>query len=1057
MARYPGRRLPPALLRAVAWQLLGALEHCHSHGVIHRDVKPSNVLIDTREGDGGEPTPVVKLCDFGLARWTPGRQPGAGGAAGGQRTGDTQGRPEPLSDYVVTRWYRAPELLVGSRQYGTPVDVWAAGCTLAELALGKPLFAGSSEADQMWLIVRRLGPMPYGLRLLNGSAAVDASRLRPTAGGSTPGPPGAQCAAASCGPDAVAAGLSSPIVARGGQCPIQALAGHLGPLVDPGLLQVIGRCLAMDPALRPTAAQLRSLPYFHGLRDPVACTPPAPRLPSQTPATGSTTAPEHARRGYAASPGSGLSPYTPCDPAVQIPLAPGGRLPTTAAPFARPLQAEPEPALEPHGGSPTQEAAHVRTAVDGRSAQATPSCVSAAGERTASDDAAQATARVAPASADAAILARASALFGPSMLAQIAAVIASSQDATSQDAVSSADAEPSDAVAGPPARALAGLSQHTIRQLQLHAAAQAGSRGRGGPSAAPLIVDVSHRSAMCAATRDHARTSATTDADCTAAYSEAGLLMSGRDSTITSRTAGFEGLLSMPSLPTSPAGLTHGGPAATSVRGLPPPLEPPPAPLPNARRKIFAPEAICGAQPRPSDGGWGPSASRASSRFAQPPSSTTRSSVGGGFKAGHPSLASLFARSSTPAVPTKPAAGSERPTAPEPGPGGRRSGGGTGGPAAWAAGLFRRFSLRTSRLLSDNGRDKFSPQPQPQPHTLNAGSDWGSATLPSSARSLHQRLTAAAAANAPANAAAARAALLPPAAEAPNPQSLSAAAPGGLAAAACQAAGPQSPAQDHACAYAPQWAPPGPGQAQGGGGTACHPFTIGAASEQLPREPMLSRGDEPLGRTFSEAPLPAPRLSMTSVRAALRPSMTGHVTTQPEATPQQAWPDGAAGGSHYSPAARAHATKPVSLASCVGSNHHQVVGSNRPAAAQPPRATAAGQPPEEAAGKQAWDLHAQASAAQGAANAASGLVKGSGSFAAVELPSLRTVPSEIFLAAPSPPSSGGRAEPAGRMLAASELLLSGATEENLEAAAAEPVTAAAKGLGRGRGTGIYAK
>ncbi|KAG2488249.1 hypothetical protein HYH03_013239 [Edaphochlamys debaryana] len=251
MARYPGRRLPPALLRAVAWQLLGALEHCHSHGVIHRDVKPSNVLIDTREGDGGEPAPVVKLCDFGLARWLPGAEPdpmsasrGLTGADCAARETRDQGRAGACTDYVGTRWYRAPEILVGNNQYGTAVDLWALGCTLAEAATGKPLFPGSSETDQMWHIARVLGPVPYGIR----RACSPGSSQPPARQGPRSG--------ASCNETAL------------GQGPVEALGPMLGPLVDPGLLQVIGRCLAMDPALRPTAAQLRSLPYFHGLREP---------------------------------------------------------------------------------------------------------------------------------------------------------------------------------------------------------------------------------------------------------------------------------------------------------------------------------------------------------------------------------------------------------------------------------------------------------------------------------------------------------------------------------------------------------------------------------------------------------------------------------------------------------------------------------------------------------------------------------------------------------------------------------------------------------------------
>ena len=81
------------------WQTLQGVAYCHQHGCIHRDVKPENILLT----GGG----VVKLCDFGFARMM---SPG-----------------ENYTDYVATRWYRAPELLVGDTQYGPPVDVWAIG------------------------------------------------------------------------------------------------------------------------------------------------------------------------------------------------------------------------------------------------------------------------------------------------------------------------------------------------------------------------------------------------------------------------------------------------------------------------------------------------------------------------------------------------------------------------------------------------------------------------------------------------------------------------------------------------------------------------------------------------------------------------------------------------------------------------------------------------------------------------------------------------------------------------------------------------------------------
>lgn len=99
--RYP-RGCPELLTMQIIWQTIQAVGYCHQHGCIHRDIKPENILLT---GSG-----VVKLCDFGFARML---SPG-----------------ENYTDYVATRWYRAPELLVGDTQYGTPVDVWAIGMTL---------------------------------------------------------------------------------------------------------------------------------------------------------------------------------------------------------------------------------------------------------------------------------------------------------------------------------------------------------------------------------------------------------------------------------------------------------------------------------------------------------------------------------------------------------------------------------------------------------------------------------------------------------------------------------------------------------------------------------------------------------------------------------------------------------------------------------------------------------------------------------------------------------------------------------------------------------------
>ncbi|KAK7432543.1 Cyclin-dependent kinase catalytic subunit [Neonectria magnoliae] len=118
------------VVRKFLYQLCDGVRYCHSRRVLHRDLKPQNLLIDK---DGN-----LKLSDFGLAR--------AFGV--------------PLRTYtheVVTLWYRAPEILLGGRQYSTGVDVWSIGCIFAEMCTRKPLFPGDSEIDEIFKIFRRLG------------------------------------------------------------------------------------------------------------------------------------------------------------------------------------------------------------------------------------------------------------------------------------------------------------------------------------------------------------------------------------------------------------------------------------------------------------------------------------------------------------------------------------------------------------------------------------------------------------------------------------------------------------------------------------------------------------------------------------------------------------------------------------------------------------------------------------------------------------------------------------------------------------------------------------
>ncbi|KAH3766801.1 Cyclin-dependent kinase 20 [Pelomyxa schiedti] len=127
--------VPEACAKYFLRLILRGLAYCHLHGVVHRDIKPSNILLD----DTGR----LVIADFGLARALPRCTIG--------------GQEELMTNQVATRWYKAPELLLGAQRYDFGIDIWALGCVFVELLCGEPLFPGETDIDQLFKIVQILG------------------------------------------------------------------------------------------------------------------------------------------------------------------------------------------------------------------------------------------------------------------------------------------------------------------------------------------------------------------------------------------------------------------------------------------------------------------------------------------------------------------------------------------------------------------------------------------------------------------------------------------------------------------------------------------------------------------------------------------------------------------------------------------------------------------------------------------------------------------------------------------------------------------------------------
>lgn len=201
----------------VIYQLLKSLYFMHTAELLHRDIKPSNLLLNS--------DCHVRVCDFGLCRSI-------------ADLDGADGKPAVvLTDYVATRWYRAPEILLGSTKYTKGVDMWSVGCILGEMINGKPIFPGSSTINQLDRILEVTG-MPSKEDVKAISSPYAATMLE-----------------------------SLPPVKK------RSLASVF-PKADKTALDLIGRCLSFNPAKRPSAKEALAHPYvaaFHNPDDEPAC------------------------------------------------------------------------------------------------------------------------------------------------------------------------------------------------------------------------------------------------------------------------------------------------------------------------------------------------------------------------------------------------------------------------------------------------------------------------------------------------------------------------------------------------------------------------------------------------------------------------------------------------------------------------------------------------------------------------------------------------------------------------------------------------------------------
>jgi len=199
----------------IIYQLLKSIKYMHSGEMLHRDIKPSNLLLNS--------DCQVKVCDFGLARSV-------------VQQNDNAQNPV-LTDYVATRWYRAPEILLGSTSYTKGVDLWSVGCILGELLSGKPIFPGTSTMNQLDRIMEVTGrPSPEDIEAIKSPFAATMLESLPV---SRPRP-----------------------------------LNEMFPSATAEALDLIQICMQFNPTKRPSAHQALRHPYvvqFHNAEDEFDC------------------------------------------------------------------------------------------------------------------------------------------------------------------------------------------------------------------------------------------------------------------------------------------------------------------------------------------------------------------------------------------------------------------------------------------------------------------------------------------------------------------------------------------------------------------------------------------------------------------------------------------------------------------------------------------------------------------------------------------------------------------------------------------------------------------